>query len=260
MGKIVAKSMGQQQMDGLATGTSGAASAADVADAGNVRDIATAKKHGAGEKRRAGGRPSGLGYDPATGEEVVSSTYKAHATRESSAEYDVFTLVDERGYRADRFYTRSLNADGHGERLNVRLPQGIDSQIHAAVSEVPQYRNIHDFARDAFVHRLEWLQKQYELGDNARRVLELERITADGERRVQETEVMQDAVDKLTARLQMLSDRQDWGLMREELEKGGELTDWLRDPYRKAAREVLGVWKARTKADIAKMLESMEKE
>src|SRR5690606_13479962 len=88
----------------------------------NVRDIEEGKgkgRGGGGGGRRRGGRPSGLGYDPAKGEEVRSETYLDAATRESTSETDVFTLVNERGYRPERFYTRSINADGHGEKLNV---------------------------------------------------------------------------------------------------------------------------------------------
>lgn len=231
-----------------AAGTTGEQAAAES----NVHHISKATG------KRGGGRPSGLGYDPAKGEEVRSSTYKEHATRESTSEYDVFTLVDERGYRADRFYTRSLNADGHGERINVRLPQGIDSQIHAAVAEVPHYRNIHDFFRDAAVHRLEWIQRSFALGDGARRILELERIRADISGHTQETETMQEAVDDLEAALQKLWDKQDYSMMREMLDSGVEMHEWLREPYKGKALDALTRWKAKAKAELERLQKRQE--
>ena len=201
--------------------------------------------------KRQGGRPSGRGYDPATSTEVLSDSYINHVTRESTSEVDVFTLINERGYREERFYTRSLNAKDHGEKIQMKVPQGLDSQMYAAVSQIPEYRSIQDLVRDAIVHRLEFLQKRYNLGDDARRTLELERLQADRERRAQEADIMQSSVDDLGDKLQGLWDREDWGLMAEELEAGGESVDWLRDPYKRRAQKILDDWKGRARVKIA---------
>lgn len=214
--------------------------------ASNVRSIKSAG--------HAGGRRSSRGYDPATGEESRGKGYKG-TTRESDTEFDVFALVDERGYRPDRFYTRSVNADGHGERMQVRVPQGIDSQMHAAVAEVPEYKTIHDLIRDAVIHRLEYLQKDYVLGDGARRTLELARLQADMARRAQETEMMQEAVDDLDDKLGKLWEKEDWAMMAEELDQGGEMCDWLRQPYKAKAEGVVGKWKAKAATQLKKMRE-----
>lgn len=224
------------------------ASASEVA--GNVTPIR--------RPRHAGGRVDSTTYDPATGREATAKGYRASATRESGLESDVFTLVDDRGYREDRFYCRSVNADGHGEKLSLRVPQGIDSQMHAAVAEVPEYRTMHDLVRDAVIHRLEYLQKRYNLGDGARRMLELERISANMEQRTQETETMQAAVENLEGKLQRLYDQRDWSMIVEQFEMGSELLDWLRDPYRGRAAEILGKWKATCRESIRKMVETRE--
>lgn len=224
-----------------------AASSAD--DRGNVRSIRSAG-HG-------GGRRDSTTYDPATGAEAVAKGYRP-ASRDSDSEFDVFALVDDRGYREDRFYTRSVDGDGHGRRMQVRVPQGLDSQMYEAVATVPEYKTIHDFIRDAVVHRLEFLQKRYNLGDGARRMLELERIRAGMEHRSQETQVMQEAVDDLEEKLQGLYVKEDWAMMLEEFEKGSELLDWLRDPYKSRAAECMGRWKATTKKQVARMLEREE--
>ena len=211
----------------------------------NVRSIRSAG-HG-------GGRKTSTTYDPATGLESTPKGYKAEATRESDAEFDVFSLVDDRKYSEARFYTRSVNADGHGERMQVRVPQGIDSQMHAAVAEVPEYKTIHDLIRDSVIHRLEFLQKRYNLGDGARRILELERIRSDLTRHSQETETMQEAVDDLEAALQRLWDKQDYGMMREMLDTGSEMYEWLRDPYKGKALGVLERWKATARVEMEKL-------
>lgn len=217
----------------------------------NVRSIRAAG--------HAGGRRSSVSYDPSTGEEVAPKGYRG-ANRDSETEFDVFAVVDDRGYREDRFYTRSVNADGHGERMQVRVPQGIDSQMYEAVARVPEYKTVHDLIRDSIIHRLEFLQKRYDLGDGARRMLELERIRAGMEHRNQEIVVMQSAVDDLEAKLQSLYNMEDWDMMIEEFDKGSELLDWLRDPYRSRAAEIMGKWKATTAKQVARRLAEREQE
>lgn len=208
--------------------------------------------------RRQRGRPSGLGYDPATGKEYASPTYVEDVSKESDTEVDVFTLVDKRGYSEERFYTRSLNTHNHGEKIQLKMPLGIDSQVYAAVSEIAQYRSVQDLFRDALVHRLEFLQKRYSLGDGMRRMLELERVQADREARAQEAEIMQGSVEDLMVKLQGLWDKEDWGLMAVELEEGGESVDWLREPYKSRAQKVLDDWRARARVKIAEAQEASE--
>jgi len=198
------------------------------------------------------------GYDPATGTTTTPKGYRG-ATRESAMETDVFTLVDETGYRADRFYTRSVNADGHGEKLSVRVPQGIDSQMHAAVAAVAQYHSLHDLIRDAVVHRLEWIQRSYQLGDGARRMLELQRIEAEMEARTQESQSMSSAVKNLEAKLQGFWDEQDYAMLAEELSKGVELYEWLREPYKSRAVSIITRFKAMGREAIAKMQDDLDK-
>ena len=205
---------------------------------GNVRNI----KSGG----HAGGRRSSKGYDPSTGEETGYVP-----TTDSTTEHDVFALVSSKGYSEERFYCRSTNLNNHGEKLNLRVPLGIDSQMYAAVAQVPDYTTLQDLVRDAVLHRLEYLQKRYSLGEGARRTLELERMRADSERRAQEATVMSESVDDLAEKLQMLWDKEDWGLMAEELEEGGERVDWLRDPYKARATKVLDDWKGRARVKIA---------
>lgn len=224
-------------------GRAGEAGEAGGTGGSNVRSIRSAG--------HAGGRRTSQGYDPATGEVYGGG---AGVGAGSGAEYDVFALV-ENGYRSERFYCKTTDRHHHGVKIQVRVPEGLDSQMHAAVAEVAEYKTIHDLVRDAVVHRLEFLQKHYNLGEGARRTLELERMMADGERRAQEAEVMRDAVAQLDARLQALWEQEDWSLMKEELEKGGEMTDWLRDPYKTKGEQVVGRWKAKAKVEIARIRE-----
>lgn len=198
------------------------------------------------------GRRDSITYDPSTGIETGSPYAKG--TRDSITEVDIFAVVDSTGYREDRFYTRSVNPDGHGEKFQLRVPQGLDSQMHAAVAEVPEYRTLQDLVRDAIVHRLEFLQKRYSLGDGARRLLELERIRADSDARAQEVEELGAAVEDMDRKLALCYAAEDWQMMAEELDKGSERADWLREPYHSKATKILEQWRGKARVQLAEMM------
>lgn len=216
-----------------------AGDAASAAATAKVRDIGSAKSKG--------GRPSGLGFDPSTGEEVYAQTYRPES------EYDVFGTVRATGYSEDRFYTRSVNADGHGERITVRVPQGIDSQLYAAVADIPEYRSIQDLFRDAVMHRLEYLQKRHKLSEDAIRMLVLERYRADSDRRSQEIDNLTAAVESIEEKCQKAWTTGDYQLLAEELERGGETMEWLREPYKGRAEGILKEWKQKARGELERL-------
>lgn len=205
------------------------------AEAKKVRDIDSAPS-------RQGGRPSGLGYDP--------SLEREHQTSPTTEETDVFKTIGHRGYSEDRFYTKSTNEHNHGEKFQVRVPQGIDSQIHAAVREVPEYRHVNDMVRDALVHRLEYIQKRYKITPEAQRFLELERLRADSDRRAADIALMQETVADIAGKLQQAWEAADYGVLAKELVEADELIDWLRAPYQGQVQQLLRDWTDRSRAKI----------
>lgn len=211
----------------------------------NVSDIEA-------QRRKKGGRPSGLGYDPAEGEEYATPTLERDRAA-ADPESDVFAQVGVRGYSEHRFYIRSTDAKGHGEHLRVRVPQGIEAQVYGAVRDVPEYRTVQDFARDAMVHRLEYLQKRYSLSDDGRRTLELERWQADSEKRSAEITTMTSAVVDVAAKLADAWDAEDFSLFAQELGEAEEQVDWLRDPYKSRMLRVIEEWKRKGKAELERI-------
>lgn len=212
--------------------------------AGNATGAAV--RHIDSAKSRGRGRPSGLGYDPSTGQEQYAETYQ-------DAEYDVFGTVREAGYSEDRFYTRSTDLRGHGSVLRITMPQGLDSQVYAAVNEIPEYRSVQDFFRDAALHRLEYIQRRYKISEGGQRMLVLERYRADREQRSQEIDSLTTTVEEISEGCQKAWDANDYGLLAQELEKGGEAMEWLRDPYRSKVDKILKDWKGRAKEELTKM-------
>lgn len=202
--------------------------------------------------KRARGRPSGLGYDPATGEEFAKPTLERGAA-ELDPESDVFAQIGARGYSEDRFYCNSSDQRGHSKMLRVWIPQGIDAQVYGAINEIPQYRTTQDFIRDAMLHRLEYLQKRYSLTDQGRRLLEIERWKADSERRSTEIQTMTSAVGSVADRLAESWAAEDYQLFKQEYEEAKDQIDWLRDPYKARMVELLKEWGRKAGAEIAKL-------
>lgn len=210
---------------------------------GNVRSIRSAG--------HAGGRRTSRTYDPATGEDSAS--------RGSLAEYNAFTVEGGNGYREDRFYTRSVDADGHGQKLNLRVPQGIDSQMYAAVNEIPEYRTIHDLIRDAVLHRLEYLQKRYSLSQKAQIMLNRERAKADRHERVQDSDEQEAMVKEMDETLGMLHQRGDWSLLAEELTADSETAEFsMRGEYQRQAQGVIRKWTDKSREQIARHREGTD--
>lgn len=218
----------------------------------NVSDI------GAAREKRARGRPSGLGYDPSTGEEVIGPTLERQPG-EADPESQVFAAYGKQlGYSEDRFYTKSSDQRGHSQMLRVWLPQGIDAQVYAAVNDIPQYRTVQDFVRDAIVHRLEYLQKRYKISKAMQRLLDLERSRAESERRSAEVDTMTAAIDEVAAALTKTWEAGDYALFAQEIDEAEALIDQLRDPYQQRLSKMVGDWKRRGRDELERIRQQMD--
>lgn len=185
---------------------------------------------------KRGGRQTSIGYDPGDREE--------HYARGSLAEFNVFGLETGGGYSPERFYTRSVNKDGHGEKMNIRVPQGLDTQMHKAVADHPQYHTMHDFIRDAVVHRLEYLQHHHGISPETEAMLQIERLRADDQREDQIIETMRDAVRDLDESLRFAWESGDVAMFMQKLDRGSLLVDQMRSPWKQQAGEMLKKWRA----------------
>ena len=203
-------------------------------------------------KVKRGGRQDSIGYDPATQEENYA--------RGSREEFEAFR-VDERGsqYRADRFYTRSVNSDGHGEKMSIRVPQGLDSQMHKAVAEIPQYHTMHDLIRDAVVHRLHYLQHQHVHDPEMQALLDIEALKADDHRQDEIVRGFKDAIQALDDSRRFVWESDDIGAFAEKLDRGSLLADKMRPPWGAQASEMLKGWRVKSAERVKKWRADQER-
>ena len=209
----------------------------------NVSDMEAAR-------RKKGGKPGGLGYDPAAGQEHASATYRQ--------EYDPLAPEGMPGYDERRFYTRSVDANGHGEKMQVRVPQGVDAQIYGAVRDIPEYRHVNDFWRDAAVHRLEYLQRRHLMSPAMLAFLQLERWQADLERHDAEIIHKTALIDDVAAKLERAWGAEDYGLFALQLEEAERQVDALRDPYQRRLIAVLKEWRHKGRAELERLRQEQE--
>lgn len=68
-------------------------------------------------------------------------------------------------YSADRFYTDATDKHGVSAKMQITIPPSLHGEISELIASrnVPNYRTMADFGRDAVFHRLKYLEQHYEL-------------------------------------------------------------------------------------------------
>ncbi len=204
-----------------------------------------------GVRVKRGGRQDSIGYDPDTQEE--------HYARGSKAEFDPLATDSGGSYRYDRFYTRSVDKNGHGEKMSIRVPQGLDSQMHRVVAEMAEYHTMHDLIRDAVVHRLEYL-KHHTPDPEMAALLAIEALKADDNRQDQIVQGFRDAIQALDESLRFMWETGDLGAFAEKLDRGSLMADKMRPPWNGHASEMLQSWRAKSTEKIKQWRADRERE
>lgn len=74
---------------------------------------------------------------------------------------DSYALDDGLDYSPDKFYTQSKNGGDDGDKITLRVPRGVTTQIDEWIGQrlVSPYRTRQDFYRDAIFHRMHWVKE-----------------------------------------------------------------------------------------------------
>lgn len=72
-------------------------------------------------------------------------------------------------YAPDKFYVESTDGRGHKDTIRLSLPPLLLNQAGIIVAQkvVPQYRTSADVIRDGLVHRLHWLENEFDAENNS---------------------------------------------------------------------------------------------
>ncbi len=156
------------------------------------------------------------------------------------------------GYDVDRFYTATVQGEGDSEKVGFRCDNTVWARAQELIAsgKVPAYRNVHDFIRDAMVHRLHHLAGDLndDALDNWCRMV-VRQSNMDIKMRV--IQVARDTVTKHQESFGMALGNKDWEMGREMIENARETVDELREPYSTELSNATDDFERRVNAETA---------
>lgn len=152
---------------------------------------------------------------------------------------------DERDSDYDpwEFLTSSFHDHGHGVTISFRVSPALAGHLDALVASktVPHYRTRSDVVRDGVAHRLAWLTRMLDLGDDGElaELLERDREQCRLDQAMQAVGALRKLIETAEAQL-VEADRSGDEHLREQVRKSLERqVKTMREPYKSQARELL---------------------
>lgn len=152
------------------------------------------------------------------------------------------TVREDADYSTHEFYTRATNKHDHSIPASVRLDPTIAAEINALVAsgQIPHYRTMSDFIRDAVYHRMHFLSHELNVGDEGLRgLLAREREQMRLEQARARIEGIEQTLATCQANINDARARDDAWLLEETRGSLTRLVDALNEPYRAKARAML---------------------
>jgi hypothetical protein len=145
-------------------------------------------------------------------------------------------------YSGDRYYLKAADERGHSAMLHARVQPWVVAAIEEVTcnKEFP-YRTISDFVRDAIVHRLHYVMKEFpvpEVEHNLKQLARMQRILSFAEAHLEHLKFL-DRTQDLVSELMSKGDTRSAKTLLEELIKSAETvsSDEWREKYIKNLKE-----------------------
>ena len=164
--------------------------------------------------------------------------------RGQAARVDAAELgLDDGKYSPDEFYCASTNEHDHSETIQLKLPKHVKAQLNELIrtGRVPAYRSPNDALRDGLVHRLHFLQHEYELPPALEFWVTTERTRARLETIQAEMAAQRQLVDHVREVVETAVQEQDRAMLEVIVTQVGDFIDVAREPHRGAVIEHLRV-------------------
>lgn len=158
--------------------------------------------------------------------------------------YDPFK-PDTDNYAEGNFYVKSTDGKGHKDKIQVSVPPGLFALAMEIThkSELPDYKTVQDFVRDAMMHRAHFLMTQYAPDDAARQRIRLEMYQATIEAMDRELDNYKNAIQRTEAALDRARLTRDTRLLNMTLNSIEiEVSEW-RDPYRSRMMSIINSYR-----------------
>ncbi len=136
------------------------------------------------------------------------------------------------GYSPDKFYVRATDGKGHSENVQTKISPSLLGELSAiiAAKEIPEYRTVQDFIRDAVLHRAKYVAELLKRGTLAQKVdaeMVLSSIEGSRKMRREQEAIVSTGRDEL-ADLIRVSNYGAYSSLVEELDS---VSDMLMEPY-----------------------------
>jgi hypothetical protein len=164
----------------------------------------------------------------------------------------VVALSDE--YHQDDIYTRSTDGKGHYETIrNIKVSDALHNVVCQMVADkaFPEYQSIGDVMRDALIHRLRFLSKNYErLSHPVNHEIVLAKVEALTSLNAQKADVIQVYAD----RLRELQADEEWGAIVECIDAMSLLVDeWTTTNHGRRLQTVIDQYGKFARGQIARL-------
>lgn len=181
--------------------------------------------------------PSKKGGDDDAGGTLRPNNRRLEAVSDG---FDPFKLENDT-YDPSKFYVRSVDKNGHKESFYVTMPpiwHGIVNEI-ARSDKYPDYRSVQDLVRDALIHRIHYLNTEYQPDDRMKRIVGQEMYLAslDGIRR--EAELLDQILSDCDNTLDIIRRTEEPSLKRRLIDSAYVQMEDLPEPYKTKMRNLV---------------------
>lgn len=141
--------------------------------------------------------------------------------------------TEEDGYSPYKYYSRSVDTNGHSAEVRCKIPPELHSALARLVTKgaIPELDSVADFMRDALMHRVKFLEKHVikdaKFSEAVNRRLKLTDIEVMAAQREQ----FREQLENIEAACTDLVRDGDWQGLCEIVNAAASLLDDYRDPY-----------------------------
>lgn len=91
-----------------------------------------------------------------SGSATSSATGNQKTAIQQTIQRSMFALAKGNTYDITEVYSHSSDDKGHSDSVRVKFPTMVEPIIHEVMNTDPRYKSVHDFVRDAVMHRLHY--------------------------------------------------------------------------------------------------------
>lgn len=148
-------------------------------------------------------------------------------------------------YSEDKFYTSSTDGQGHSSHIRVNVPPNVAGRVEALVQKgmIPAYKTRQDVMRDALIHRLNYIEDNFDVGEDLSRALQVQRAQSEVQAAKEEMNTNRNYVDSLKDSLHQAHREGNLTILHNLVSNATDQIDNLMEPYRSEVQTIVNQFK-----------------